>query len=183
MSKNPNNYKKQKIRGLKRKYEAIQSKGGKCQKCGYNTNISALEFHHRDPTNKKFQIDVRAFSNKNIDLLLDEINKCDLLCANCHRELHNPDSNVDTLIIEVKKCNDMSFNNRFGRVCPVCGKRFNKNHGIKYCSKICRENDKKYPSIDEITNQYEILKSWEKVAFHFGLTRSIIQGIRKNNTK
>lgn len=61
MSTNPNNY--QKLRGLKRKYEAVMMRGGKCERCGYNKNLAALEFHHRDPNTKKFQIDTRAFSN------------------------------------------------------------------------------------------------------------------------
>lgn len=38
------------------------------------------------------------------------------------------------------------------------------------------------PSLEEVNEQYEILKNWEKVAQHFGLTRRIIQGIRKKDS-
>lgn len=182
MSDNPNNYQQQKLRGLKRKYEAVQIHGSKCERCGYNKNLAALDFHHRDPNTKKFQIDMRAFSNTNLDTLKEELDKCDLLCANCHREEHNPDLIIDNISSELEGCNKSSFNNEYGSICPVCGKRFPKSKGKIYCSKECRETDKHYPSLEEVEEQYKILKSWEKVAQHFGLTRKIIQGIRKRNS-
>ncbi|MNT97520.1 hypothetical protein D3C72_2398630 [compost metagenome] len=48
--------------------------------------MGALEFHHRDPAQKDF-----TFSQvklKNFKHVKDELDKCDLLCANCHREAH-----------------------------------------------------------------------------------------------
>lgn len=61
-------------------------KGGSCVKCGYNKCIAALEFHHRDPTQKEFQISKRWSMTD--EAVKKEIDKCDLLCANCHREVH-----------------------------------------------------------------------------------------------
>lgn len=87
----PNSYHSQTIRGLTRKVEFINLKGGSCNMCGYNSNISALEFHHRDPSTKVFSIDTRKLANTNRDTLLIELNKCDLICANCHREHHYPE--------------------------------------------------------------------------------------------
>ena len=72
------------IRGYKRK--AVEYKGGKCQECGYNRCIGALEFHHRDPKAKDPSwrlMRIRKFEN-----IKKEIDKCDLLCSNCHREKH-----------------------------------------------------------------------------------------------
>lgn len=182
MSTNPNNYQQQKLRGLKRKYEAVMMRGGKCERCGYNKNLAALEFHHRDPNTKKFQIDTtRAFSNTNLDTLREELDKCDLLCANCHREEHHPELIISNMSSKLEGCEKTSFSKESGSICPVCGKRFPKSKGKIYCSKECREADKHYPSIEEIEEQYKILKSWEKVAQYFGLTRRIIQGIRKRN--
>lgn len=88
-----NPYSTQKERGLSKKIEAVLAKGGKCEVCGYDKNLSALEFHHTNPKDKKFQVDLRVFSNLSLDRLNEEINKCMLLCANCHREVHNPDKN------------------------------------------------------------------------------------------
>mgnify|MGYP004463525947 CR=1 FL=1 len=54
--------------------------------------------------------------------------------------------------------------------------------GKIYCSKECNLKSKGYPSIEEVNKKYELLKNWEEVAQSFGLTRRIIQGIRKRNS-
>jgi len=64
----------------------------RCSRCGYNRCISAIEFHHINPEEKKFNISnifVRSYNATNIILLLEELEKCEVLCANCHRELHD----------------------------------------------------------------------------------------------
>lgn len=64
----------------------IKYKGGKCEKCGYDKNLNALEFHHLNPSEKEFSISSKLLS---IEALKKETDKCVLLCANCHRELHD----------------------------------------------------------------------------------------------
>jgi len=76
------------VRWRERKKQAVIYKGGKCRQCGYNKNYSALVFHHVDPSNKEFAWDkLRLYPWK---VVLTELDKCDLLCSNCHAELHNP---------------------------------------------------------------------------------------------
>jgi len=70
-------------RNKKRKY--VEYKGGKCQTCGYDKCIDALEFHHIDPTQKEFGI---AMTDRKLEYTLKELDKCILLCCRCHRELH-----------------------------------------------------------------------------------------------
>lgn len=65
-------------------------KGGACQRCGYDKYIGALDFHHRDPTQKDFTVSHRK-NHKWSKSLEKELDKCDLLCANCHREAHRTD--------------------------------------------------------------------------------------------
>lgn len=60
---NPNTSHAQTIRGLRRKLKLIKLKGGACEKCGYDNNIAALEFHHMDSHTKRFNIDIRKLSN------------------------------------------------------------------------------------------------------------------------
>lgn len=175
-----NNYELQKQRGIKRKYEAIIARGGKCQVCGYNKNISALEFHHLDTNKKEYQLDSRRFSNTSIEKLEQELDKCILLCSNCHKELHYPDLNMDD-IPSLINSKTVSFNNLAGQVCPVCGKRFSKTKGKVYCSKECRDKFKNYPTKDEVIKKYQELKSWEKVAQSYNLTRKILQRIRNKS--
>ena len=68
------------------KQMAVEYKGGECVKCGYKKCIIALEFHHLDPEKKDFA----PSSNMNMswDKIKEELDKCILLCSNCHRELH-----------------------------------------------------------------------------------------------
>ena len=73
-------------RWRQRKLDAIQYKGGKCQVCGYSKYYGALEFHHRNPEEKEFAWQKMRLVSK--DRLTAELDKCDLLCANCHREIH-----------------------------------------------------------------------------------------------
>ena len=179
----------QQIRGLIRKYHFILERGGKCEICGYNKNLSALEFHHINPEEKSFGIDLRKFSNNKFDKLQEELNKCMLVCANCHREIHNPNMAMDNIPNMIEKMNDeknsITYHNLFNSrtkknaICPNCGRDFKYIRGKTFCSEQCRYEYKGYPSIDEIKEQYGILHNWEKVAKHFNLTRKIIQDIRK----
>lgn len=82
--------------------------------------------------------------------------------------------NIPKIIKEAQDKKSFSNQDKYGQVCPVCGKRFPKMKGKIYCSEECRQKAKGYPSIKEINEQYEILNSWEKVAQHFGLTRRVI---------
>ncbi len=73
-------------RGKTRKVKLVEMKGGKCQKCGYDKCLRSLSFHHRDRSDKKFQLDSRTIQSKSWDLIKKEVEKCDLLCLNCHME-------------------------------------------------------------------------------------------------
>lgn len=67
-----NDYNTQKLRGLKRKLELVKSRGGKCELCGYDRNIAVLEFHHINPDEKEFQLDMRHLSNTSLERLKEE---------------------------------------------------------------------------------------------------------------
>jgi hypothetical protein len=84
-------YPKQKDRAIIRKLHLVELSGGACAICGYNKNITAFHFHHLDPSKKRFRMDSQAISNRSWQSILEEFEKCILLCGNCHAELHNPD--------------------------------------------------------------------------------------------
>src|SRR6266404_5211874 len=65
---------------------AIEYKGGKCQLCGYDKYQGALELHHLNPQQKEFGIGQRGHS-RSWDRVKAELDKCVLMCANCHREV------------------------------------------------------------------------------------------------
>lgn len=74
-----------KVRREKKK-ALVDFLGGKCIKCGYNKCIAALEFHHRDPSEKDFEMCTNI--HHPLEVLKEEVKKCDLLCRNCHAEEH-----------------------------------------------------------------------------------------------
>ena len=86
-----NTYHSQTVRAVSRKLELVELLGGKCQACGYSKNLAALQFHHLNPNEKQFKLGHRMLSNRSWDAILKEVQKCILLCANCHAEEHNPE--------------------------------------------------------------------------------------------
>jgi len=79
--------KEKRERQQKVKLNFIQLLGGKCQICGYNKCLGALEFHHLNPNEKE---GLRESRNKGFAEKIKN-GTIRLLCANCHRELHNGD--------------------------------------------------------------------------------------------
>ena len=137
MTQQKNTYEYQTLRALSRKFFLISLRGGKCNKCGYNKNLSAFDFHHTDPSDKKIRLDQRSLGNTSMKIIMEEFEKCELLCANCHREHHSPEltlENVKNKItsfedndwIEVKKeqkyyCEDCKCEkSKWGKKCKDC---------------------------------------------------------------
>jgi len=65
------------------KSRAVEYKGGKCVICSYD-NPCALQFHHEDPRTKEFEVS----SKMSWEVIKPELDKCVLVCANCHIEIH-----------------------------------------------------------------------------------------------
>ena len=57
-----------------------------CMACGYDRCFGAIEFHHINPENKSKC--VKTMTNKPDKELMEELAKCVMVCANCHREIH-----------------------------------------------------------------------------------------------
>ena len=118
-----------------RKELMVQGFGGKCQCCGYDRCLSALEFHHLDPKSKEITISRSMIS---WEKLLKELNKCICVCSNCHREIHSGIRKIDTskkyfderLVSEYSPIKEKIYD-----TCPVCGKK--KLISKKFCSHKC----------------------------------------------
>lgn len=83
-SKKDAEFRKEKRRRLKT--EIVTKLGGKCQICGWNKWLSALDFHHVEELNKRQQIRDKT----EIPLCKEfDLSKCIILCANCHRRIHS----------------------------------------------------------------------------------------------
>lgn len=94
------------IRRYRTKKAAVEYKGGCCVRCNWVGSIAAFEFHHVDD-NKEFNIGCAA--NKSWEVIKKEIDKCELLCSNCHRIEHSKHEDV-LFLQEVKNYNGNLLN-------------------------------------------------------------------------
>lgn len=72
----------------------VAEAGGSCRLCGYARCVAALQFHHLDPTEKRFALSRRGVT-RSLDEARHEARKCVLLCANCHAEVETGYRSLD----------------------------------------------------------------------------------------
>jgi len=86
-----------KIRRYRAKAAAIKYLGGKCKNCGWSGNQAAIQFHHKNSKEEEFTIG--NVSNKSWDSIINEMQKCVLLCANCYA-IHHSSKNDKIFLTE-----------------------------------------------------------------------------------
>lgn len=120
------------------KSRLLKGMGGKCFVCDYNKCESALDFHHIDPSQKDFGLAAVRASIKNWSLLVEEVEKCVVLCSNCHREHHEGLLNISFI---PKKFDEKLKNYKeiereeLYDPCPVC--KTKKSKHLITCSPSC----------------------------------------------
>jgi hypothetical protein len=77
------------LRRFRVKQKSVEYLGGKCNRCGWSGHISGFDFHHLDPNEKDFNPSGLNLANKSWEIAKKELDKCELLCALCHREKHS----------------------------------------------------------------------------------------------
>ena len=171
-----NTYEYQRLRGIKRKVYLIDLRGGCCEICGYNKNIATFDFHHRDPNDKEHQLDIRKLANSSMEWVLSEFEKCDLLCSNCHREIHSPQLNLNNVRELIKNLDDdILITKIIGKPkCVDCGCEINYTH--KRC-RSCSDFNKRTVERPEINVLKEEIKNntQEWCAKKYGVTRATIR--------
>ena len=182
-----------------KKLRAIRYKGGKCQKCGYDKCISALEFHHRDPNEKEFEWG--RLRGRKWEDVLKELDKCDLLCANCHREEHHDDAiwyeaEQWGLLTEEekrklvpdhgKRLKAKEKKERQSAKCETCGADFIKHTSkSRFCSLACSNKARDSTTkIDWPENLPELVKqsSMRAIARQLGVSdKAVKKRLRKHH--
>jgi len=141
---------------VKLKKNLIQLFGGKCKHCNKSYDISAFCFHHtRD---KKFVLDQGAFTSKKYYQLIEEVDKCELLCHNCHAILHEKERMLRSLN---KKLTFIEYKNNYKK---IIRSRLNKKKLIKYKGGACEScgfrssyiQCMSFHHIDQKTKSYEL---------------------------
>jgi hypothetical protein len=77
------------LRRYRVKKQSVEYLGGECNRCGWVGHLSGYDFHHQDPTEKDFSPSARELANKSWEIAKKELDKCELLCALCHRKEHS----------------------------------------------------------------------------------------------
>lgn len=132
------------------KQQCIDYKGNKCSICGYNKCMAALDFHHIDPTQKDFNISKARVCSPNDKIKL-ELDKCLLICSNCHRELHFNETDVIDYVPEIKIKQDLK--------CKDCNKSITKKDGrCLDCLQLFRDKQTKRPSKEQLEQDIIDLK-------------------------
>jgi predicted nucleic acid-binding Zn ribbon protein len=111
-----------------RKIEAIKYLGGRCKDCGLVDHPICYDFHHRDPESKEVdwgELKIRKWSS-----IIQELDKCDLLCAICHRKRH---IRSDIWVESKPKIHIIK------KKCKICLKEIPS--GQTYCSSVCSHYD------------------------------------------
>jgi len=133
-----------------RKKELVNYKGGKCEICGYNKPIwSVYAFHHLNPEEKEFGISGKRYSMKKMK---KEVDKCQLLCQNCHTEIHDKEYKANT------KQNNKKL----------------KKQWIKLAKEIYQLKKITTKELQEAINQKKTMK---EIAEQFGRSRSTMYNI------
>ena len=173
------NYNKERRQWLKQK--AIDYKGGKCSECGYSKCRGALSFHHSQD-NKEHEISSLTNNSKSWEDIVKELDKCELLCLNCHAEIHSND--IDEFQYEHGASSVRGSILKIERTCDYCGESFNRYGGgekrnelVKYCSKECsylasRKVDR--PNKDELT-ELKTNNSWEAIGRLYSVSGNAVR--------
>lgn len=156
------------IRAQKRKKQfAIDQFGGKCIICGYDRCINALEFHHTDGKDKSPSYVIGRWS---WNRARKELDKCILVCANCHREIHYEKKDISLIkkeIIWIKI------------ECAYCHNIFEtRNNNQIYCSNACRgDNTRRVvrPKKEELKNEIDSGISFLALGRKYGVSDNAIR--------
>ena len=161
------------------KERAIYVMGNKCACCGYNKCIQALEFHHLNPEEKDFSFG--SNTNRSWADTRNELQKCILVCANCHREIHYGliDNNLlkssfdDKRAKEIDKLVDDIKTHKI-YYCKVCGKEVWR--GNEYCPDCAAKARRK---VERPTRQQlkELIRTtpFTKIGEFFGVSDNTIR--------
>ena len=152
----------------------IQSMGGCCQICKYNKCSGALDLHHIDPTQKDINMSKIRANCASWEIIVKELRKCILLCANCHREVHAGQTilpeNYSTFNEDYA---DYKFKQHYDN-CPICNSTKLKSH--KYCSSKCSQQSKRKLDWDSIDLEALLkeLKTKTAVGEYLGVSDTVI---------
>ena len=165
-------YEYQKNVWIRKKYDAIDYLGGKCQHCGAVVHRSSFQFHHVDP--KKKDVNWSKLRIRSWDKITEELDKCILLCANCHMYEHSDKETREDIekFFREKKVIANTVK------CKNCGVVFKGGKDRVNCSEKCRASSSRKNKISNeetlkvlIENNY----NYSKTGRQLGITDNAVR--------
>ncbi|MHA2279806.1 MAG: HNH endonuclease signature motif containing protein [Promethearchaeota archaeon] len=150
--------------------------GGKCTICGYNKIISALDYHHIDPSHKDSILSTAMRNGYAWKRVVEEARKCTLVCCRCHREIH---AGVTKLPKNYTKFNEeyadkIKLRKKEFNECPICGDEKYKRYS--FCSTECSSlNQRRFTVNKEKLAKLVATTPFTKIGKMFGVTDNAIR--------
>lgn len=163
----------------RRKENLIRVCGNSCAICGYHKSKSALEFHHIDASKKNYGIAANGTCHS-LEKDLNEVKKCILVCANCHREIHDGDYTQEKLYEMQIFDNDYAHSLKEAKekkfyFCQNCGKELSQQ-GITGLCNTCFQQYRKQGRPDrETLKQLIRTKPFTHIGNMFGVSDNAIR--------
>ena len=177
----------------KRKEMAVGLFGGKCQKCGYSRSLRALAFHHVNASEKELNLSLAHTISW--ARYVKELNKCVLLCQNCHTEYHDGLWNIesiDRIVLGEAVLQIIIPTGRDERVrrccntkkCMGCGKSYETKGGTgrKFCSSECHKLSLRRavrPSSNQLSEEMK-MHTWVYLGRKYGVTDNAVKKWARN---
>ena len=162
------------------KENAVAAFGGRCELCGYSKSNWALEFHHLNPSEKEFSFGRILARPKNLPTIERELNKCVLVCSNCHKELHAGVTSLPESITTNRpyiKIGHVAPKNEYD-MCPVCGKPKPKQNIT--CSRQCAAKRARKVDWDSVDLKEELKhKSMLELSEELGVSEVAVRKRRR----
>lgn len=160
------------------KQRIVYVMGEKCQCCGYNKCLTALELHHINPKEKEFTIS--SNTNRGWSTIVEELKKCTLVCANCHREIEAGLKESPLSSFNKERANEITnlindIKTHKVYYCKICGKEISK--GAIHCEECNRKISRKVlirPSREEL-KQLIRTTPFTQIATKYGVTDNAIR--------
>lgn len=150
--------------------------GGSCTICGYNKTITALDYHHIDPTKKEMLLSVACSNGTSWKKIIQEARKCTMVCCRCHREIHAGVTKLPENCVRFNEdyCDIIKLQTKEFDQCPVCGNEKNKKQ--KFCSSACfKQSSRKFEvSKEELENLIKN-NTYTYVGDMFGVSNNAIK--------
>ena len=181
-----------------KKLAAVKYLGGNCMLCKKTYPAQVFNFHHRDPSTKKFEW--TKLRLQSIKTIIEELDKCDLLCANCHVIEHsgtknwtNLDKDVERFLLELSNGGNKLYKPVKLEIsilqCLNCDNEFEiQNSNLqrrsgKYCSRKCYVNKmNRKADYSQVIIRFQETKNYSSVGREFNMSANNVKRIVNTDT-